>query len=177
MSSPRSSLLRQDVKEAEVIANRILTSEGEPIKRHIEIRLPSEMTYRSGDYLAVLPINPRETIQRVLRKFDLAWDSSLTIDGGGLTTLPRNVPIPAQSVFGGFVELSQPATKRNILALAEATESVKDKEELKILAGDDYAGKISSKRVSVLDLLEKYPSVKLPLGSFLAILPPMRVRQ
>ena len=31
--------------------------------------------------------------------------------------------------------------------------------------------------MSVLDLLEKYPSATLPLGDFLAMLPPMRVRQ
>jgi cytochrome P450 / NADPH-cytochrome P450 reductase len=47
---------------------------------------------------------------------------------------------------------------------------------LKKLAGESYED-ISNKRVSILDLLEQYPSCNLPLGSFLAMLPPMRVRQ
>ena len=34
-----------------------------------------------------------------------------------------------------------------------------------------------AKRLSILDLLERFPSVALPLGAFLALLPPMRVRQ
>jgi cytochrome P450/NADPH-cytochrome P450 reductase len=33
------------------------------------------------------------------------------------------------------------------------------------------------KRRSALDLLEEYPSASLPLGDFLAMLPPMRIRQ
>lgn len=67
--------------------------------------------------------------------------------------------------------------KQNVLALSEATADAKDKATLKELAAESFEDEISNKRVSVLDLLEKYPSVKLPLGSFLAMLPPMRVRQ
>lgn len=66
---------------------------------------------------------------------------------------------------------------QNVLALSEATEEEKDKAALKKLATEVYDEEVSCKRVSVLDLLEKFPSVKLPLGSFLAMLPPMRVRQ
>src|SRR6266496_4624320 len=36
---------------------------------------------------------------------------------------------------------------------------------------------IMSKRVSMLDLLAKYPTVKLPIATFLEISTPMRVRQ
>ena len=35
----------------------------------------------------------------------------------------------------------------------------------------------SSKRVTVLDILEEFPSIELPFGDYLAMLPPMRVRQ
>lgn len=66
---------------------------------------------------------------------------------------------------------------QNILALAEATESSADKGSLKKLASEFYDEEVSNKRLSVLDLLEKYPSVKLPLGTYIAMLPPMRVRQ
>jgi cytochrome P450/NADPH-cytochrome P450 reductase len=40
-----------------------------------------------------------------------------------------------------------------------------------------YTAEISQKRVSILDLLERFPSVALPFGSFLGLLPPMRLRQ
>jgi cytochrome P450/NADPH-cytochrome P450 reductase len=66
---------------------------------------------------------------------------------------------------------------QNILALAEATENEKDKGFLKKLASEFYDEEVSTKRLSVIDLLEKYPSIKLPLGTYIAMLPPMRVRQ
>lgn len=177
VSTPRSSTLRQDVREGRVEAVEVLSAPGVPEKRHIEISLPSDMTYTAGDYLAILPLNPKENIGRAMRYFGLAWDSMLTISSSGPTTLPTGAPISATDVFGAYVELAQPATKRNILALGEATPDDASKKELTRLAEDVYATEISEKRVSILDLLERFPSVHLPLGPFLKMLPPMRVRQ
>lgn len=67
--------------------------------------------------------------------------------------------------------------EQNILAVAEATDDKAIVQELEKLAGDDYQDNIVAKRVSVLELLEKYPSVPFPISSYLAMLPPMRVRQ
>ncbi|KAI0469334.1 bifunctional P-450:NADPH-P450 reductase [Xylaria cf. heliscus] len=176
VTNPRTSTLRQDVMEAFVVETRKLTADGEPVKKHIEIALPSGQTYRSGDYLAVLPINPKSAVQRVIRRFKLAWDAHLTIGGAANTPLPTQTSMPAQSVFSAYVELSQPATKRNILTLAETATNQDDKDALKKYADEDYT-EVLEKRISVLDLLDKFPGVELPLGMFLAMLPPMRVRQ
>lgn len=61
--------------------------------------------------------------------------------------------------------------------MVEATKDGKTKEALQRLAGDGYSTELSSKKVSVLDLLDEFPSVELPFGTFLSLLPPMRVRQ
>jgi cytochrome P450 / NADPH-cytochrome P450 reductase len=169
--------LRQDVREARIEDVEILSAPGVPEKRHVEISLPSDMTYSAGDYLAILPLNPKENIGRAMRYFGLAWDSMLTISSGGPTTLPTDAPISATDVLGAYVELAQPASKRNILALVEATQDQAVKEKLSQLAEDDFHEEITVKRVSVLDLLERFPSAQLPLGAFLKMLPPMRVRQ
>ncbi|KAI1087852.1 cytochrome P450 [Rostrohypoxylon terebratum] len=176
ITSPRTSTLRQDVTEGLVVETRTLTAEGEPTKKHIEIMLPSDTTYRAGDYLAVLPINPKQTVERAMRRFHLSWDAHITIGSDGMTSLPTNTSLPAHSIFGAYVELSQPATKRNINTLVEAAKDEGEKEALKKLANESY-DEVSAKRISVLDLLEKYESVDLPLGAYLAMLPPMRVRQ
>jgi cytochrome P450/NADPH-cytochrome P450 reductase len=112
VTNPRTSTLRQDVMEAFVVDTRRLTAEGEPPKKHIEIALPSGQTYRSGDYLAVLPINPKNVVQRAMRRFQLAWDAHITIAGAEKTSLPTGTSMPAHSVFSAYVELAQPATKR-----------------------------------------------------------------
>ncbi|KUI57486.1 hypothetical protein VP1G_04797 [Cytospora mali] len=177
ISTPRSSTLRQDVKEAVVIETHDLTSPGAPTKKHIEIQLPSDMSYSAGDYLAILPINPKDVVHRALRRFRLAWDAHVTIHSNSTTTLPTGYPIPASDVVGAYVELGQPATKRSITALIEATKDDATKAALQRLAGDDYVTEVNAKRVSVLDLLEQYPLVDLPFATFLSLLPPMRVRQ
>ncbi|KAK3338569.1 putative bifunctional P-450:NADPH-P450 reductase [Neurospora tetraspora] len=178
-SKPRSSTLRQDVQEAVVVDAKTITAPGAPPKRHIEMQLSSDSgAYRAGDYLAVLPINPKETVNRVMRRFQLAWDTNITIEASRqTTTLPTGVPVPVYDVLGAYVELSQPATKKNILALAEAADDAETKATLRQLAGPDYTEKITSRRVSILDLLEQFPAIPLPFSSFLSLLPPMRVRQ
>lgn len=176
ISTPRSSTLRQDVKEAVVLATRNLTSPDAPTKRHIEIQLPSDRSYSAGDYLAVLPINHKDIVHRALRRFQLPWDANITIQSEGPTTLPTGHPFPASDVLGAYVELSQPVSKRSLAALVEAAADEPTKDALQKLADDDFA-EVARKRMSVLDLLEQYPAVDLPFATFLSLLPPMRVRQ
>ncbi|KAF9880149.1 hypothetical protein CkaCkLH20_02103 [Colletotrichum karsti] len=179
ISNPRTSALRQDVKEASVVKAQTLTKGGDPrsIKKHVEIKLPEGMTYTAGDYLAVLPINPKENVHRAMRRFHLARDAHLSIKTDGPTSLPIDSSVPANDLLSSYVELSQPATKRNLLALAEYAKDEETKATLNRLGGDAYADEVSAKRASVLDLLERYPSVELPIGVFLSMMPPMRVRQ
>ncbi|GKU22337.1 unnamed protein product [Fusarium langsethiae] len=179
ISNPRTSVLRQDVREATVTKAGTLTkgSDAKGIKKHIEIKIPDDMVYTAGEYLAVLPINPKESVHRAMRRFHLVRDAHLSIKTDGPTSLPVDSSVPAHDVLSSYVELSQPATRRKILTLCEYAGDEDTKAELSRLAGDDYAGEISSKRVSVLDLLERHPSIALPIGVFLSMLPPMRVRQ
>jgi cytochrome P450 / NADPH-cytochrome P450 reductase len=76
------------------------------------LKLPTGMTYKTGDYLAILPINNSTTIHRVLKRFSLPWDAMLTIKSGSNTTLPTEHPLSASDVLAAYVELSQPATRR-----------------------------------------------------------------
>ncbi|KAM0427913.1 hypothetical protein ACHAPT_007372 [Fusarium lateritium] len=171
VSMPRSSTLRQDVNEAVVTATRDLSGPGVPLKKHLEIALPSETSYRAGDYLCILPINPRETVSRVFRHFKLSWDAVLTIEGEKRVALPMSQPTSAWNVLSAYVELAQPATKRNILSLAEYTLDQETKKSLQDLAGDKLQEEVTKKRVSVMDLLERFPRIELPLAPSIASSP------
>lgn len=112
-STPRTLTLRQDVKEAVVVEARTLEPGETTVgKRHIALALPSDMVYSAGDYLAVLPHNPKESVARVMRRFHLAWDCHVTIAASSPTTLPTDISIPVTDVLNSYVELNQPATKR-----------------------------------------------------------------
>ena len=116
-SQNRTSHLRQDVQEAQVVDTNLLTSSDVPAKRHIEIKLPTGMSYRTGDYLAILPLNPTQNVHRVMRYFKLGSDAVLNITSKGEHNLPTGVPISATDIFTSYVELAQPATRRVSLSL------------------------------------------------------------
>lgn len=79
VGSVRDPLLRSNrLRLGTVVANRELVDTGAPgarSKRHLEIALPEGVTYRAGDYLAVLPLNPVTAVDRALARFDLAYDT------------------------------------------------------------------------------------------------------
>lgn len=174
----RAAHLQQNVQWANVIDARVLTAEGEPEKRHIEIELPSNMTYSAGDYLAVLPLNPKEYVRRVMNHFNLPWDGMITIKPGSATSLPTGKPIGIFDLLQGYVEISQPATKQDIEALVSVCGSPGVKETLtSYLTSELFASEVIEKRITILDLLTRHKAdLPLPFATFLSLLPPMRTR-
>ncbi|KAJ3826077.1 fatty acid hydroxylase [Lentinula raphanica] len=177
-SSDRPAALRQsDTALGRVVENRILTSPGHPVKRHIEFELPEGTTYRAGDYLAILPQNPPRNVRRVLAYFGLSNDQTITVTSLFPTFLPVDRPVLLAEVLSGYVELSQPATTQDMRTLIDAAKSDHVRAQLTKLK-ERYQTDILSHRISVLDLLEKYPDgIKLDITTYLCMLPPMRIRQ
>ncbi|RFU30218.1 hypothetical protein B7463_g6139, partial [Scytalidium lignicola] len=175
-TTTRRSHLRQNLREGIVIDNDLLTAPGEPEKRHISLELPTGMTYNTGDYLAVLPMNNPRVIRRVLKRFGLPWDAVITIKEGANTTLPTGRPISVMDILSSYVELAQPATVKHLARIAASSSDPAVEAEIKAL-GPDFEKEITAKRRSPLDLLEKYPAAALTFGEYLAMLPPMRIRQ
>ena len=166
----RSSLLRQDTQLGEVAETSLLTGPGMSRKRHIGIRLPSGATYRAGDYLAVLPLNPPSLVNRVQKRFALPWDAVITIDASNVTSLPKGRPVSAHDVLSSMVELEQPASSRVAAAVAK---SIPNEDEARALEARLAKGT----SVPLLELLEDHPQAQFSLAQFLAALPPMRMRQ
>ncbi|KAI9815970.1 MAG: hypothetical protein M1827_001962 [Pycnora praestabilis] len=173
----RTSDLRHDVRDAVVQETKVLTPDEVPPKRHMQLKLPTDMNYKAGDYLAVLPINNSTTIRRVIKRFGLPWDAMVTIRSQRSTTLPTDRAMSVFTVLGAYVELNQPATLKNVNAISKSVTESSEKEELQHLASDAFTAEITAKRISPLDLLERFPSATLPLGEFLGMLPPLRIRQ
>ena len=180
----RGALLRlADLEHGEVVENRELVDMNSPLgrsKRHIDIALPEGMSYRAGDYLAVLPHNPVQVVMRALKRFGLASDSQVVISKteGSLTSLPVGYPVNASELLFHYVELSQPATRAQVAQLAEATRCPPEKAELARLAEDgNYQPEVLGKRVSVIELLERFASCELGFAAFLEMLPPAKARQ
>jgi cytochrome P450/NADPH-cytochrome P450 reductase len=182
--SGREAALRITDRDAgRILENRELVDMGSPLarsKRHIEIALPKGMSYRAGDYIAVLPRNPSQDVDRVLRRHGFAADTQVIIRKGPGTSaaLPTDYPVPIKEVLASYVELGQPATRAQVSQLAQATRCPPERHQLEALVQSDaYESEVLSKRVSVLDLLERFPACELGFEAYLAALPPMRARQ
>ncbi|KAB8237869.1 cytochrome P450 [Aspergillus alliaceus] len=183
-SGHRATTLGLQLKEGLVLENALLTQPDMPAKRTIRFKLPTDMHYKCGDYLAVLPVNPSTVVRKVMSRFDLPWDAVLRIEKASSSSskhisIPLDTQLSAYDLFATYVELSQPASKRDLAALADAAATDPDTQaELQAIASDPARfAEISQKRISALDLLMQYPSINLPIGDFVAMLPPMRVRQ
>ncbi|KAH8743754.1 cytochrome P450 [Diaporthe sp. PMI_573] len=178
LSTPRVLSLRQTVGEALVTDARGLsqgTDDNE--KRHLQLQLPPGMSYSAGDYLAVLPCNPKSSVQRVMRRFHLAWDVHVTINATEPTTLPLDVSIPLSHVLNAYVELGQTATRKDIAILVQHSEDGELKTDLEYMGGDGYDSLVRARKLSILDVMELHPALELPLKHFLSMLPPMATRQ
>ena len=88
------------------------------------------MTYRSGDYLTVLPRNSKNNVDRVLRRFRVSWDTQVVIEGTSSNPrLPLGQPISCGDLFSSYVELAVPATRSQVASLAAATRCPPEKVE------------------------------------------------
>ncbi|MEM9277602.1 MAG: cytochrome P450 [Pseudomonadota bacterium] len=146
--------------------------------RHIEVALAPGMEYRTGDHLCVVPRNNRELVKRVERRFGLSSKARIQISAESSENiqLPTDTPISVRYLLTELLELQAPASRKDVEALARNTSCPNSQPALKALAGDDYREKIFLKRVTVLELLERFPACELPFGVFIELMPMMAQR-
>ena len=184
MNDSRTGILQQkELQTGTVIENRELVNMNHPLgksKRHIEIQLPEGMHYQAGDYLAILPSNPKKNIDRALSRFHVEYDTPITIHKqlNSVSYLPTGFPIVIGEIFKNYVELAQPATKKQVSVLAKACVCPPHKIQLMTFTKDKkHQTEILEKRVSVLDLLERFAAIDIELSTFLEMLQPLKPRQ
>lgn len=165
---------------ATVKVNRELQLMGsERSTRHLEILLPQGMTYQEGDHAGILPLNSEENVNRVLRRFKLNANDHILLTASGLSAahLPLGRPVKLYDLLSSSVELQEPATRSQLRELAAYTVCPPHKVELEELMEEQtYRSEVLGKRITMLDLLEKYPASELPFERFLELLPALKPR-
>lgn len=172
-----------------VLENRELHTKSGPTPserstRHLALALPESLTYRAGDHLGILPRNSGALVRRVAARFNFAEDATIRIrtNTTSRTPLPIDQSIPVYALLASYVELQETATRAQIAVLAAYTECPPEQTALLALCGDDgasvarYRDDVLAQHVSLLDLLERFPSVLLPFNIYLELVPPLRPR-
>jgi len=146
--------------------------------RHIEVKLPPDVTYRVGDHLSVVPRNDPALVDSVARRFGFlpADQIRLQVAEGRRAQLPVADTVSVGRLLSEFVELQQVATRKQIQIMSENTRCPVTKPKLLAYVGDDtassehYRSDILAKRKSVFDLLEEHPACELPFHAYLEML-------
>jgi cytochrome P450 / NADPH-cytochrome P450 reductase len=147
--------------------------------RHIEIELPEGVSYLEGDHLGVFPINSDHLVERVISRFNLNGSDHVVLRtiGNHSSHLPLHRPVLIQDLLSRSVELQEPVTRAQIRELAALTVCPPHRIELEaLLEAEAYRRNILEKRISMLDLLEKYEACVMTFERFLELLPPLKIR-
>ncbi|MGE7635393.1 bifunctional cytochrome P450/NADPH--P450 reductase [Bacillus paramycoides] len=171
---------KYEAVNASVVENRELQSaDSDRSTRHIEIVLPEGVSYQEGDHLGVLPRNSRENVNRILKRFGLKGNDQvvLTASGKSEAHLPLDRPVSLYDLLSYSVEVQEAATRAQIRELASFTVCPPHKLELEALMEEgNYQEHILKKRISMLELLEKYEACEMPFERFLELLRPLKPR-
>jgi cytochrome P450/NADPH-cytochrome P450 reductase len=160
------------------LQNKLGANASDRSTRHIEVQLPSGVTYRVGDHLSVVPRNDPVLVDAVARRFGFlpADQIRLQVAEGRRAQLPVGDTVSVGRLLSEFVELQQVATRKQIQIMSEHTRCPVTKPKLLAYVGDDaaasehYRANILGRRKSVFDLLEEHPACELPFHAYLEML-------
>ncbi len=160
------------------LQNKMGANPSDRSTRHIEVQLPSDITYRVGDHLSVVPRNDPALVDSVARRFGFlpADQIRLQVAEGRRAQLPVGDTVSVGRLLSEFVELQQVATRKQIQIMSEHTRCPVTKPKLLAYVGDDaaasehYRSDILGKRKSVFDLLDEHPACELPFHAYLEML-------
>jgi cytochrome P450/NADPH-cytochrome P450 reductase len=152
--------------------------------RHITLRVPEGMDYRTGDHLGIYPRNRPERVRAVLERLGLQPESIVTLaaDGPVAKHLPLGIPVTLAQLLADFIEMQDAATRSDVRHLIPHSTCAHTKAKLEQLAADDetaierFQKEITDKRVSAFDLLLRFPAIQPSLEAFLDLCSPMRPR-
>ncbi|MEZ0481099.1 bifunctional cytochrome P450/NADPH--P450 reductase [Planococcus sp. SSTMD024] len=168
-----------DAFTAVISGNDELLKTADRSTRHVEIELPEGAAYQEGDHLGVLPENSRELVERVLTRFGLKGEEHVVLEGsaGRANHLPTGQPVQLAQLLASYVELQEPATRAQLRELAKSNPCPPHKQELEQMVEDEtYKRDVLAKRVTMLELLERFMSCEMEFENFLALLPALKAR-
>lgn len=169
----------------EVIMNRELhTSLSDRSCRHIEIELDSGLRYAAGDHLGVYPENDTALVDHLLRRLEISPDEAEKIAIVYKLSDNRTVmgPAPIRRLFTSFTDITNPPRRSVLAGLAECATDAEEKAVLHQLGdassaeGTELYQEIKRDTVTIGEVLDRFPSVRISFDHLLELLPRLSPR-
>ena len=137
-----------------------------------------------GDHLGVVPHNNIDLVRRVATRFGFDRDVYIRLHAKDerRTFLPIGEHVSLNTLLSDYPELQAVATRVHLQMLAAHVECPFTKPRLERLTTEEteadsaYRDEVLVKRKSVIDLLEEFPAIQLPLEVYLEMLTPLSPR-
>lgn len=184
---------RLDWFEAPVTWNMLMTPKGyAPRFREmtVELNLVRNIDIlgrkiKPNDVLLVHPKNPRATVDRALKHFGYTGEEIIEVmpRPGAPSSFFDGKKIAVRTFFKEVMDFSKMPTRSVLLGLVSAAQDESQRAALLKLATDTSSGNEFSKltaygkHLTILDILERFPSVKLSLAQIATRLPHIQPRK
>ena len=185
-AATRAAALPEHAQRLTVIANDELVRPADglwdftqepprPSTRFIRLQLPTGQTYRTGDHIAVYAHNRPELVDRALARLDVDGATQLHVggQGGRFHHLPLGQTVTVRQLLTDFVELSDPLPRR---ALQVVTSRCPDTTAKLAALDAGYDEEVAAKRLTLLDLLDRFSAAELSLDQLVALSAPIAPR-
>ena len=168
----------EEMSNATILSSRELANTcAGAAKRHVDIRLPPDCVFASGDYLVIQGHNPEESVRRVMERFGLARHDMMTVKASKKPFLPTQ-PTTVGHFLSTSVELATSITRRQLSMLLHwAQLNSEECKRLEKMQEDETYEALLERKYSIIDVLEEVPGLRLPFGVYLDLLLPLAPRQ
>jgi len=151
-----------------------------PSVRQIVVSRPGGSQYACGDHLEVRPRNSEAQVLRCCRLLGIEAGAVVVAKGEKLDEeLPSGQPIAVGDLLAYYVDLAALPSQEALASFVPLVANSQEAEKLRqmTLAKEDSEYERWCKRcLSILDILEEYPSLKVGVGRFVEVAPKMKSR-
>jgi cytochrome P450/NADPH-cytochrome P450 reductase len=150
--------------------------------RHMTLQLPEGVTYAAGDHLAVYARNRPDIVAKIIERLHLNSHTVVTLQSQRMRHLPIGRPVTIRQLLSDFIELQDPVTRKDMRELLNYTQCPHTRGELEKYTAEGEAAAelfqkdITQKRVTLYDLLMRFPALDVPLEAFLGMCSAIRPR-
>lgn len=152
---------------------------------HLEVDIckAGGLTYRTADNLGVLPLNKTESVESVAKSLGYDLDAVFSLKAAGTHEwhgAPFPMPLTVREFLTRYCDLTG-APRRSELKLlaAYATDPIDQKALLRLSSKEgkaEYKEKVTDALTGMVHILQRCPSITLPLEHFVDICPRLQPR-